>query len=105
MRFIEPDMTRFPSLGLGWRALAAGGTMPAVLNAANEIAVEAFLSGEIRFTDIPRINLSVMEAHQTVAASSLEIILQADSWARDIATRTASTRIVAGMPQHPKGVS
>ena len=105
MRFLEPDLERFPSLALGWRALAAGGTMPAVLNAANEIAVEAFLSGAIRFTDIPSINLSVMEAHKTVPASSLEVILQADSWARDIATRTASTRTVAGMPQHPKGVS
>jgi len=83
LRFLEPDLERFPCLGLGWRALAAGGTMPVVLNAANEVAVEAFLQRRIRFSDIPQVVTSVMEAHRPEQAPSLDGILQADAWARE----------------------
>jgi 1-deoxy-D-xylulose-5-phosphate reductoisomerase len=89
LTFKEPDRDRFPCLGLGWRALAAGGTMPAALNAANEVAVEAFLEGRIGFDDLPRVIVSVMEAHEPREASSIDVILQADAWAREAAAEAA----------------
>ncbi len=90
LSFLEPDWDRFPCLGFGWRALEAGGTMPAVLNAANEVAVQAFLDGRARFTDIPEIICKVMDMHRPVAASSLGEILEADAWAREEARMTAT---------------
>lgn len=82
LTFERPDPSRYPCLGLAYDALRAGGTMPAVLNAANEVAVERFLAGEIRFSEIaPRLR-QTMDAHRPVAAPSLEDILAADAWAR-----------------------
>jgi 1-deoxy-D-xylulose-5-phosphate reductoisomerase len=83
--FQEPDEENFRCLRLAKEAFAAGGTMPAVLNAANEIAVEAFLGERIGFTAIPTLIERVMEQHQLQAADTLESILRADSWARDCA--------------------
>ncbi|MFT3742687.1 MAG: 1-deoxy-D-xylulose-5-phosphate reductoisomerase [Pyrinomonadaceae bacterium] len=80
--FEEPDMERFPCLGLAYSALRTGGTMPAVLNAANEIAVQAFLDGKIRLSEIAAINEAVMMEHQSRPADSLDIILETDAWAR-----------------------
>jgi 1-deoxy-D-xylulose-5-phosphate reductoisomerase len=82
LTFEEPDLDRFPCLALAYRALRTGGTMPAVLNAANEVAVRAFLDGKIRLIDIAAVNESVMDEHETAAADSLETILAADEWAR-----------------------
>ncbi|MDR0842781.1 MAG: 1-deoxy-D-xylulose-5-phosphate reductoisomerase [Acidobacteriota bacterium] len=82
LEFFEPDMEKFPCLGLAYKALRAGGTAPAVLNAANEIAVEAFLAEKLGFTDIPRIIAAVLDAHTPEAADELEVILKADAWAR-----------------------
>ncbi len=96
MNFLEPDMARFPCLGFGWRALEAGGTMPAVLNAANEVAVQSFLDGKTRFTDIALIINAVMGAHRPAAATSLDFILQADAWAREAAAEAAAPLTVAG---------
>ena len=96
MSFAEPDLGRFPCLGFGWRALEAGGTMPAVLNAANEVAVQSFLDGKIKFTDIARIIDKVMGAHRPAAATSLVVILQADAWAREAAAEAAAPLTVAG---------
>ena len=90
LSFAEPDLERFPCLGFGWRALGDGGTMPAVLNAANEVAVGEFLEGRIRFTDIASIIASVMEAHHPQAVSSLETVLEADAWAREAAADAAA---------------
>lgn len=81
--FEEPDTKRFPCLELGYEASRAGGSMPAVLNAANEIAVEAFLKEEIGFLDIPEIIEKVMHAHQTVKEPGLQELLALDSWARE----------------------
>ena len=64
LTFETPDMTRFPGLALGYAAARAGGTMPAVLNAANEVAVAAFLDGRLRFLDIPQMVEQTMAAHQ-----------------------------------------
>jgi 1-deoxy-D-xylulose-5-phosphate reductoisomerase len=80
--FDVPDVARFPCLGLAYRALDGGGTLPAVLNAANEEAVAAFLAGRIPFTAIPDSIAEVMEAHPPVPVSALEDVLEADAWAR-----------------------
>lgn len=81
--FEKPDMKRFPCLRLGYEASRAGGSMPAVLNAANEIIVEAFLQGKIGFMDIPRKLKRVMKKHTVIASPTLEALLDADSWARE----------------------
>ena len=84
--FEPPDPERFPCLGLAWRALAGAETGPAVLNAANEESVAAFLAGRIRFPDVAAVNASVLEdylaRHTGAAARSLDDILSADAWAR-----------------------
>jgi 1-deoxy-D-xylulose-5-phosphate reductoisomerase len=82
LTFEEPDLERFPCLALAYHALKTGGTMPAVLNAANEIAVQAFLDNKIRLSDIPRIIESVMNEHKTDRVSNLEAVLESDAWAR-----------------------
>ncbi|PYJ58631.1 MAG: 1-deoxy-D-xylulose-5-phosphate reductoisomerase, partial [Verrucomicrobia bacterium] len=82
LTFEAPDFDRFPSLNLARRAGEVGGTMPAVLNAANEVAVEAFCNGKIGFEQISRTVARVMERHQPVEHPSLEQILSADGWAR-----------------------
>ncbi|HEX8638956.1 MAG TPA: 1-deoxy-D-xylulose-5-phosphate reductoisomerase [Pyrinomonadaceae bacterium] len=82
LTFEEPDAERFPCLELAYRALKNGGTMPAVLNAANEIAVEAFLNDEIRLSEIPKIIESVMNEHEAQPVTNLETVLEIDSWAR-----------------------
>lgn len=83
LTFEEPDFEKFPCLGLAYKALKIGGTMPAVLNAANEIAVQTFLDNKIRLSDIPRIIESVMDEHEAQNVSSLEAVLKADLWARE----------------------
>ncbi len=85
MTFEEPDRKNFRCLDLAYEALHSGGSMPAALNAANEMAVSRFLNNEIGYLDIARINESVMNQHQTIQTPSLEDILQTDEWARQIA--------------------
>lgn len=82
LEFFEPDLERFPCLGLAFAAMREGGTMPAAMSAANEIAVSNFLDGRIGFMEIPNTIHKVMERHRTMSASSIEAILEADKWAR-----------------------
>ncbi|MEE8316870.1 MAG: 1-deoxy-D-xylulose-5-phosphate reductoisomerase [Syntrophobacteria bacterium] len=82
LTFQEPDLNRFPCLKLAFAACKAGGTMPAVLNAANEVAVQAFLDNRIPFSGIPRLVNQAMEEHALDPAAELEAILEADAWAR-----------------------
>ena len=82
LTFFKPDTERFPCLRLAYDALRSGGTIPAVMNAANEIAVKKFLCNEIRFSDIPRIISEAMEKHTSTANPSLEDIVEADGWTR-----------------------
>jgi 1-deoxy-D-xylulose-5-phosphate reductoisomerase len=82
LTFEAPDLDRFPALELARRAGQVGGTLPAVLNAANEVAVEAFVQRKITFPEISGTVRKVMDAHQVVAAPDLEAILAADRWAR-----------------------
>jgi 1-deoxy-D-xylulose-5-phosphate reductoisomerase len=81
--FEAPDRERFPCLGLAYQALAAGGSLPAVLNAANEEAVAAFLDGKIPFPAIPDSIHAVIDAHPPTSVSALEDVLEADAWARE----------------------
>ena len=83
LEFEEPDRERFPALRLADEAIRAGGTLPAVLNAANEVAVQAFLDEQIRFTDIANIVESVLSRASNHNADSLDSILRQDAWARD----------------------
>jgi len=80
--FEEPDADRFPAIELARQAGETGGTLPAVLNAANEIAVEAFVNRKINFPQITETVRRTMAAHQTVPHPTLEQILEADDWAR-----------------------
>jgi 1-deoxy-D-xylulose-5-phosphate reductoisomerase len=80
--FEEPDFGKFPCLGLAYRAAEAKGTMPAVLNAANEVGVCEFLRKRIDFISIPRVIERVMDKHNNVAVAGLNDILEADIWAR-----------------------
>lgn len=82
LTFSEPDPRRYPALQVARDALAVGGTMPAAMNAANEVAVARFLQGEIRFTDIIRCVREVMDRHQPQPAT-LEAVQAVDSWARE----------------------
>ncbi|HEU6449087.1 MAG TPA: 1-deoxy-D-xylulose-5-phosphate reductoisomerase [Verrucomicrobiae bacterium] len=85
LTFEEPDVERFPAIELARHAGEVGGTMPAVLNAANEVAVEAFVNRKINFPQITESVRRTMDAHQTVPHPSLEQILEADAWARKAA--------------------
>jgi 1-deoxy-D-xylulose-5-phosphate reductoisomerase len=82
LEFETPDLDKFPCLALAYKALRKGGTMPAILNAANEISVQAFLDGKIRLSDIAKINESVMNECETETVADLETVLKADEMAR-----------------------
>ena len=89
LEFVEPDYDKFPCLGLAYTALERGGTCPAVLNAANEVAVASFLSGHIAFTDIADINKQILTSHTAQPVKDLESVLEADGWARAQAKKIA----------------
>ncbi len=88
--FMQPDRKKFPCISLAYRAIEAGGTAPAVLNAADEIAVEAFLNRKIPFSDIPKLIAGTLEAHKPNKAERLETIIEADAWARKYALKWLS---------------
>lgn len=88
--FEAPDLERFPCLKLAYQALEAGGTAPAILNAANEIAVDAFLKRQLSFLGIARLNAAVLESLAVQKASSLDDVLGADREARLLAQQLLS---------------
>ena len=92
LHFEKPDRKRFPCLDLGYTASKIGGTMPAVLNAANEIAVEAFLGRRIGFLGIPKIIEKTMRSHRLIYTPALADIFAADAWARETAEETCPVR-------------
>ncbi len=87
LHFEAPDLERFPCVALAYRALRAGGTLPATLNAANEVAVSAFLDEQIRLTDIALVIERVMNNHQPRAVNGLETVVETDRAARKSAQR------------------
>ena len=91
LTFEEPDWEGFPALGLGYEAGRRGGSAPAVFNAADEVAVEAFLQGRLGFTGIPRVIAGTMETLPDVQVSSLEEVIEIDRQAR-----TAAAALIAG---------
>ena len=98
LEFFEPDLERFPCLRLAYEAMHEGGTMPATLSAANEIAVASFLDNRVKLMDIPRMIEETMQAHRTQPCSSIEAVLEADQWARSYAEQLleASPRLAVG---------
>ena len=92
--FEEPDLERFPALALAWDALRSGGALPTVLNAANEVAVAAFLAGEIGFLDIAALVAEVLAGHQGGAMTSLADVMEVDASARR-AAHALRARLVA----------
>lgn len=92
MDFEPPNLERFPCLRLAYQAIKAGGIMPTILNAANEIAVEAFLNEQVRFTDIAKIIEKTMAEFSPEKADTLEKVLAAD-----LQARTVANRIIAGL--------
>ncbi|HJV65576.1 MAG TPA: 1-deoxy-D-xylulose-5-phosphate reductoisomerase [Geomonas sp.] len=93
LTFFNPDTDRFPALRLAYQAANAGESMPAVMNAANEVAVDAFLNGRISFMAIPESIEKVMNLHQAHSLSSIDEVLEADLWGR------AKAREVLGVQQ------
>jgi 1-deoxy-D-xylulose-5-phosphate reductoisomerase len=87
LSFYPPDEAKFPCLRLAYEACRVGSTLPAVLNAANEVAVDAFLQGRIGFMDIARTIEEAMSRHSVAGEATLEAILEADNWARSVARR------------------
>lgn len=82
LTFQRPDSKKYPSLSLTFDAIRAGGTMPCVLNAANEVAVEAFLDRKILFTSIPRVVSETMAAHEVLKTDSIDTVIDASNWAK-----------------------
>lgn len=87
LTFYQPDTDKFPCLQLAYNALADGNGLPATLNAANEVAVQAFLDHQIRFLDIPKIIAETMDAYRPSSLTTLEEILEVDRWARTTAAQ------------------
>jgi 1-deoxy-D-xylulose-5-phosphate reductoisomerase len=88
LTFLDPDESRFPCLRLIREAATVGGTMPAALNAADEVAVEAFLAGRLSFAGIWRTIERVMAAHEVRPCADFDAVFETDAWARDFATKT-----------------
>ena len=86
LNFLPVERKRFPGLSLAYSAIEEGGTMPAVLNAANEVAVAAFLAGRIGFREIHRIIDKTMQRHQSKHAKNIDEVIEVDRWAREVAT-------------------
>ena len=92
LEFLEPDLDRFPCLRLAYAALDAGGTMPVVLNAANEVAVEAFLQERVGFTAIADVIAATLAAHTSIPATTLATVRAVDGWAREYSRRLVEAR-------------
>jgi 1-deoxy-D-xylulose-5-phosphate reductoisomerase len=95
LEFEPVDRRRFPSLDLAYAALRAGGTAPAVLNAANEVAVQAFLDGRLGFPGIPRLVAEVLERHRAAPVGSLDDVIAGDRAARREAEEILSMKVVS----------
>ena len=102
LHFEPPDLDRFPCIALAYRALRAGGTLPAAMNAANEEAVQAFIDERISLTDIPLVIAAVMDRHHSQPATNLAAILAADEQAR-LSAATEIQRLTRPFPALAEG--
>jgi 1-deoxy-D-xylulose-5-phosphate reductoisomerase len=96
LTFEIPDSKRFPALNFAYEALNIAGTMPTVMNAANEVAVEHFKQGKITFTDIWKIIEKTMSSHKTLDRPNLDAILNADKEARNTASALIINNNITG---------
>ncbi len=87
LTFESPDLNRFPCLEIAYEVLKTGGTAPAVMNAANDTAVNRFLKEEIKFVDIPKIIEKTLKSHNTEVEYSLDYILELEKWAKEFANK------------------
>jgi len=94
LTFFKPDLEKFRCLGLAYRAMHDGESMPAVMNAANEIAVEAFLEGRIGFVQIADVIEGTMNAHQAQDLTTIDEVLRADRWGRETARGICSGLVI-----------
>ncbi len=92
MHFEPPDTTRFPAVDLGFQAARRGGTSGAILNAANEAAVEAFRQDRIRFSDVVKLTSEALAEHEDIAEPTLEDLFEADAWARSFVAAKVDQR-------------
>jgi 1-deoxy-D-xylulose-5-phosphate reductoisomerase len=92
LTFAPPDLDRFPALGLARQAGECGQTYPTVLSAADEVMVNAFLQGRMRFTDIPAVIDKVLQRHDPQPVTDLDVVFAADRWARDETVRILQQR-------------
>jgi len=92
LTFEPADVERFPCLGLAYEAARIGGSMPAVLSGADEVAVDAFLIGRIRFDEIPAVVEATMAVHEPVKSPPLEALFAVDAWAREVAAEMVAKR-------------
>jgi 1-deoxy-D-xylulose-5-phosphate reductoisomerase len=99
--FELPDPTTFPCLGLAYEAGRQGGTAPACLNGANEVAVDGFLNGQLRWVDIARVIEEVMSSFRASAPRDVDDVLAADAEGRTLATE-AVKRVAASQPLVPR---
>jgi 1-deoxy-D-xylulose-5-phosphate reductoisomerase len=95
LEFLPPDPGKFPALTLAYEAAGKGGTAPAVLNASNEVAVEAFTDGKIGFKDISLLVREILSSHRAQEVKSIEDVLEADGWARARALETIKKGIIS----------
>lgn len=104
LTFKNPDLNKFPCLTLAYTAGKAGGTLPAVLNASNEMAVQAFLNRRIPFVKIPEVISKIMEIHSVVTNPELSDIIEADRWAREYAEKEITGSVTVNGYQTVKGL-
>jgi 1-deoxy-D-xylulose-5-phosphate reductoisomerase len=97
LTFEPPDLERFPCLQLAYDAAQIGGTMPAVMSGADEVAVQTFLERRIRFDEIPRLIAATMARHAVHMQPSLHELLEADAWARATAWTLVETGAIPAM--------
>jgi 1-deoxy-D-xylulose-5-phosphate reductoisomerase len=102
LEFFDPDFDKFPCLGLAYKAGSLGGTAPAIVNAANEVAVARFLEEKIAFTDIPAVIAGVLDIASVTAHPGLEQVIKADAWGRE-----AAADFIKGLaaPSHQGGAA
>jgi 1-deoxy-D-xylulose-5-phosphate reductoisomerase len=94
LRFEPPDFERFPALKIAYEVAERGGTLGAVMNAANESAVAAFMGGNLPFAGIARVVASTIAAHRVQAAPSLDDLIEADRWARQTADNLIDKNLI-----------
>ena len=103
LNFHPPDLNKFPCLRIAMEAAGRGGTAPAVLNAANEVAVEAFLAERIRFTDISMVVEETLNIHETGLLPTIDQVIAADGWAREKAQELVNERSCSKVAGHCYG--